>query len=129
MPPPPPLLAVDPGGAPNRWRFGRVSSENDALGPEAGELELRESGEYVLLNRHPDALTALLLVRRHDGSPARLLHEIPPPGVGVPTERLSPPVAPAVPVPRRSTAGRAKGGSGETLTDRARREREGRPRA
>ena len=111
------ILVVEPDDEHDvSWRFGRVARPDAPLVAEIGRLE-RRAGSFHLVSSHPDAITALLLVTRHDGPPARLVYEppqassTPPPS---PTRRNSPPR-------RRSTEGRAKGGGGETLAARSER--------
>lgn len=112
------ILVVEPDDEHDAsWRFGRVTQPDAPLVGEIGRPE-RRAGSFHLLSSHPDAITALLLVARHDGPPVRLVYE--PPQISPrassasPTRRDSPPQ-------RRSTQGRAKGGGGETLAERAER--------
>ena len=110
-------LVVEPDGdASGRWRFGRVAGRDDPLGDGAGVLEERD-GRFHLVSGHPDAITALLLVTRHGGPTQRLVYD--PAAVGA-----SPPSTPRQRAPERvvrATLGRAKGGGGETLAERAER--------
>lgn len=110
-----PYLVVEP--APEQassWRFGRVASEGDALGEVHGVLERRHDGEFVLIGRHADAITAMLLLRQSDDPSRRIVYLFPG---GVDDEAVAHHPA-ATKRPSRSTAGRGKGGSGETLAQR-----------
>lgn len=112
------ILVVEPDdGRGATWRFGRVTRPDAPLVGEIGRLE-RRAGSFHLLSSHPDAITALLLVTRHDGPPVRLVYE--PPQASSTTPSVSP-TRRASPPQRRSTQGRAKGGGGETLAERAER--------
>ena len=115
-----PLLVVEPiESQPDRWRFGRVAEENAQLtGTDIGEFEVRD-GQFVMVRNHADAITALLLLRRHEGASRRLVHRLE--GLSAPLpERRGDAALPST-VVVRSTADRAKGGSGESLGERAER--------
>lgn len=100
------------------WRFGRVAHEGDAVDEACGLLELGSNGELVLRRSHPDAITATLLLRRAGTEERRIVYRFPAPSSEGSLERHP---SAATRRPPRATAGRAKGGSGETLAERAER--------
>ena len=113
------ILVIEPDlVSPRTWRFGRVDREQDAVGEESGMLEIRRGGEVVLRRSHPDAITATLLLRKSASRDERIVYRFPP--IGSESAVARHPSA-AAGRPLRSTSGRSKGGSGETLAERAER--------
>ncbi|MDA8297489.1 MAG: hypothetical protein M0004_13065 [Actinomycetota bacterium] len=110
-----PYLVVEP--APEQsssWRFGRVASERDALGEVHGVLERRHDGEFVLIGRHADAITAMLLLHQTDDPSRRIVYLFPG---GTDDEAVAHHLS-ATKRPSRSTAGCGKAGAGEAVAAR-----------
>ena len=114
------ILIVEPDPAsPRTWRFGRVDQDQDAVGEESGILEITSGDEIVLRRSHPDAITATLLLRNSARSTdERIVYRFPSVGSNGTAARHPSATSER---PPRATAGRAKGGSGETLAERAER--------
>lgn len=111
------VVEADPS-AERTWRFGRVGNEGDAVDEACGLLELGSNGELVLRRSHPDAITATLLLRRAGAEEGRIVYRFPQPSGTGALERHPSAAYRRLP---RATAGRAKGGSGESLAERAER--------
>lgn len=113
------ILVVEPDPLSHHtWRFGRVDQAHDAVGKESGILEIRSGCDIILRRSHPDAITATLLLRNRTSAEARIVYRFPPVGGNGAAARR-----PSATSERllRATAGRSKGGSGETLAERAER--------